>query len=181
MTEKPDNGAMVTQEAVPIGPDDTAQDVFDKVTGAAERALERVLPALIAGTATHQPQDLTKGAYFGPRTIARESKLSLFPHSKRRRTPSSSGRIQPVRLFNDGQAVYHAHQSVYQDQSVYHESVQEEYHPDEAVNEMYMVGGEEGYHNEQHLADDNFGHFSHQEEQSQYEGESPQDEPPYDY
>ena len=68
MTEKPDNGAIVAQEAVPIGLDDTAQDVFDKVTGAAERALERVLPALLAGTATHQPQDLTKGAYFGGRT-----------------------------------------------------------------------------------------------------------------
>lgn len=64
MTEKPDNGAIVAQEAVPIGPDDTAQDVFAAVTGAAGRALERVLPALIAGTAPHTPQDLTQGAYY---------------------------------------------------------------------------------------------------------------------
>ena len=63
MTEKPDNGAIVAQEAVPIGPDDTAQDVFTAVTGAAGRALDRVLPALIAGTAPHSPQDLTQGAY----------------------------------------------------------------------------------------------------------------------
>lgn len=64
MTEKPDNGAIVAQEAVPIGPDDTAQDVFTAVTGAAGRALERVLPALIASTAPHTPQDLTQGMYF---------------------------------------------------------------------------------------------------------------------
>lgn len=67
MTEKPDNGPIVAQEAVPIGRDDTAREVFDKVTGAAERALERVLPALIAGTAIHQAQDLAKGAYYGGR------------------------------------------------------------------------------------------------------------------
>ncbi len=64
MTEKPDNGAIVVQEAVPIAINDTAQAVFTKVTGAAERALDRVLPALIAGEATHIPQDLTQGAYF---------------------------------------------------------------------------------------------------------------------
>ena len=64
MTGKPDNGAIVAQEAIPIGPDDTAQDVFNALTGAAGRALDRVLPALIAGTAPHTPQDLTKGAYF---------------------------------------------------------------------------------------------------------------------
>ena len=64
MTEKPDNGAIVAQEAVPIGPDDTAQEVFMAVTGSAARALERVLPALIAGSAPHTPQDLTQGAYF---------------------------------------------------------------------------------------------------------------------
>lgn len=64
MTGKPDNGAIVAQEAIPIGPDDTAQQVFNAVTGAAARALERVLPALLAGTAPHTPQDLTQGAYF---------------------------------------------------------------------------------------------------------------------
>ncbi len=67
MTEKPDNGAIVAQEAVPIGIDDNAREVFDKVTGAAGRALDRALPALIAGTAPHLKQDLSKGAYFGGR------------------------------------------------------------------------------------------------------------------
>ena len=49
MTEKPDAGDIVAQTAVPILPDDTAREVFDKVTVAAEIALDGVLPALIAG------------------------------------------------------------------------------------------------------------------------------------
>ncbi len=39
MTEKPDAGDIVAQSAVPILPDDTAQEVFDKVTVAAELVL----------------------------------------------------------------------------------------------------------------------------------------------
>ena len=38
--------------------------MFNAVTGAAARALERVLPALLAGVALHQAQDLAQGAYF---------------------------------------------------------------------------------------------------------------------
>ena len=67
MTEKPDNGAIVMQKAVPIGLDDTAPDVFMHVTAAAAAALDAVLPALLAGTAPHLPQDLSKGSYFGGR------------------------------------------------------------------------------------------------------------------
>jgi methionyl-tRNA formyltransferase len=70
MTEKPDNGDIVAQAAVPILPDDTAQEVFDKVTVAAEIALDGVLPALIAGTAPRRPQDLALGGYFGGRKPA---------------------------------------------------------------------------------------------------------------
>ena len=67
MTEKPDNGDIVAQQAVPILPDDTALQVFQKVTVAAEIALHGVLPALLAGTAPRVKQDLGKGAYFGGR------------------------------------------------------------------------------------------------------------------
>lgn len=67
MTEKPDNGDIVAQQAVPILPDDTALQVFQKVTVAAEIALNGVLPALLAGTARAVKQDLSKGAYFGGR------------------------------------------------------------------------------------------------------------------
>jgi methionyl-tRNA formyltransferase len=67
MTEKPDNGDIVAQQAVPILPNDTAHEVFQKVTVAAEMALNDVMPALLAGTAKAAKQDLSKGAYFGGR------------------------------------------------------------------------------------------------------------------
>jgi len=67
MTEKPDNGDIVAQQAVPILPDDTALQVFQKVTVAAEMALNGVLPALLIGKAQAVKQDLSQGAYFGGR------------------------------------------------------------------------------------------------------------------
>lgn len=67
MTAKPDNGDIVAQQAVPILPNDTAYEVFQKVTVAAEIALNGVLPQLLAGTAPRLQQDLSKGAYFGGR------------------------------------------------------------------------------------------------------------------
>lgn len=67
MTAKPDAGGIVDQEPVTIGPDETAQEVFDKVTLAAETVLDRALPALLAGTATRRVNDLAAGSYFGGR------------------------------------------------------------------------------------------------------------------
>ena len=67
MVAKPDAGRIVDQMAVPILPDDTALDVFRKVTVAAELIVDRSLPRLIDGTATFAPQDLAAGSYFGGR------------------------------------------------------------------------------------------------------------------
>ena len=67
MLEKPDAGALLARQAVPILPDDTAFEVFQKVTVAAEIALDRVLPQLVAGSAAELPQDLAQGSYFGAR------------------------------------------------------------------------------------------------------------------
>ena len=67
MTEKPDNGDIVGQTAVPILPDDTAIEVFRKVTCAAEVTLDRALPALLSGKAVLMKQDLKLGGYFGGR------------------------------------------------------------------------------------------------------------------
>ena len=67
MTEKPDNGDIVAQQAVPILPEDTALEVFNKVTVAAEMALHGVLPALLKGNASRRKQDLSQGGYFGGR------------------------------------------------------------------------------------------------------------------
>lgn len=68
MVAKPDAGAIIAQQRVPILPDDTALDVFSKVTVAAELALDGVLPGLLAGSAVHIDQDLARGSYFGART-----------------------------------------------------------------------------------------------------------------
>jgi methionyl-tRNA formyltransferase len=67
MTAKPDDGDIVLQTAVPIGADETAAEVFDKVTDAAAATLERALPLLVAGTAPRVPQGLARGSYFGGR------------------------------------------------------------------------------------------------------------------
>jgi methionyl-tRNA formyltransferase len=67
MVVKPDAGRIVDQMAVPILPNDTAKDVFDKVLVAAEMVLDRSIDPLVAGVAKHAPMDLTKGSYFSGR------------------------------------------------------------------------------------------------------------------
>jgi methionyl-tRNA formyltransferase len=67
MVEKPDAGRIVGQQAVPIGPDDTALEVFRRMTDAAEALLERHLPALVAGNAVMTTNDLSRGSYYGRR------------------------------------------------------------------------------------------------------------------
>ena len=67
MAAKPDAGAIVAQTAVPILPDDTAYEVFGKLTVAAEQTLWNVLPAMLAGRTPMIPNDLGKGSYFGGR------------------------------------------------------------------------------------------------------------------
>jgi methionyl-tRNA formyltransferase len=68
MTLRPDAGPIVAQQAVPILPDDTAVEVFRKVTVAAELLLDRVLPSLLAGSAPHTPQDEAAASVFGRRS-----------------------------------------------------------------------------------------------------------------
>ena len=70
MTVKPDAGAIVDAEAVPILPDDTAVEVFRKVCVAAEISLNRALPGLVAGTAKLRAQELSQGSYYGGRSAA---------------------------------------------------------------------------------------------------------------
>jgi methionyl-tRNA formyltransferase len=67
MAEKPDAGDIIEQTAVPILPDDTAFDVFKKLTVAAEITLWQALPALMTGTATRRPNVLSQGSYFSGR------------------------------------------------------------------------------------------------------------------
>jgi len=67
MVAKPDAGRIVEQEAVNILPDETAVEVFRKVTGAAEKVVRRGVPKLIDGSAVLRAQDLSRGSYFGGR------------------------------------------------------------------------------------------------------------------
>ncbi len=67
MAIKPDAGNLVAQTAVPILGDDTAFEVFQKVTVAAELTLARALPQLVAGIAVSVPLDLRAGSYFSGR------------------------------------------------------------------------------------------------------------------
>jgi methionyl-tRNA formyltransferase len=67
MTVKPDAGAIIGQTMVPILPDDTAFEVFGKLTVAAEQTLWTALPGLIDGSAKRMPNDLSQGSYFGGR------------------------------------------------------------------------------------------------------------------
>ena len=67
MVEKPDAGYIVDQTIVPILPDDTSHEVFEKATVAAEQTLWRALPAMIAGHIPRHPNVLANGSYFGGR------------------------------------------------------------------------------------------------------------------
>jgi methionyl-tRNA formyltransferase len=70
MEAKPDAGDIVGQVAVSIGADETATDVFTKVSQAAVEVLETVLPSLTAGQVPRKPNELQKGSYFGGRKPA---------------------------------------------------------------------------------------------------------------
>ena len=67
MVKRADAGDIVDQEAVPIGPDDTAQEVFSKCVTAARLVLLRQIDALTAGTAPRRAQDESQATYFGGR------------------------------------------------------------------------------------------------------------------
>jgi methionyl-tRNA formyltransferase len=67
MVTKPDAGDLVAQVEVPILANDTAGEVFDKVVVAAESALWRALPGLVAGNAPRVALELSAGNYFAGR------------------------------------------------------------------------------------------------------------------
>ncbi len=67
MVKQADAGDIVDQEAVPIGPEDTARDVFGKCVKAARLVLERQIGPLTAGTAPRRKQDESQATTFGGR------------------------------------------------------------------------------------------------------------------
>ena len=67
MVEKPDAGRIVDQQAVSIGPDETAVEVFHKMTDAAAAVLKRSISSLVAGKPAFRPNEISKGSYYGRR------------------------------------------------------------------------------------------------------------------
>lgn len=67
MVRQADAGAIVDQEAVDLGPRDTAEQAFRKALPCARRVLARQIDALLAGTAREAPQDESQATYFGGR------------------------------------------------------------------------------------------------------------------
>lgn len=67
MVKRADAGDIVDQEPVLIGTQDTAQQVFVRVTAAARRVLERQIDAIAAGHPPRHPQDEAAATYFGGR------------------------------------------------------------------------------------------------------------------
>ncbi|MBK1649194.1 formyltransferase [Rhabdochromatium marinum] len=67
MLVKPDAGALVDQETVPIFPNDTAAVLMPRLLCAGERLLLRALPAMFDGRASETAMDLSAGSYFGGR------------------------------------------------------------------------------------------------------------------
>lgn len=70
MVKSADQGAIVDQEGVAIGPRDTAEQVFRKVLPLARQVLARQIDALLSGTAPEREQDHEQATYFGARTPA---------------------------------------------------------------------------------------------------------------
>ena len=67
MEKKPDAGDIVSQSSVSIELNDNAQAVFNKVSKAAKKVMEQVLPDLLKGQVPRQKNDLALGSYFGGR------------------------------------------------------------------------------------------------------------------
>ncbi len=70
MAARADAGNIVGQEAVSIGPDETAHDVFLKIIPASGRLLERCLNDILSGNAEGTKQDDSTATKFGRRTPA---------------------------------------------------------------------------------------------------------------
>ncbi len=70
MTEKPDAGNVVAQEAFAITKDDTAKTVHEKATAAAAKLMKGILPALLKGKAPSKKQNEKQATYYHGRKPA---------------------------------------------------------------------------------------------------------------
>jgi methionyl-tRNA formyltransferase len=100
MLARADAGGIVDQQSVPILPDDTGQQVFDKVTVAAEQVLWRSVTPIASGGVRLRPNDIAQGSTSAgarPRTVAstgrcRQSASTISSVPSRRRIRARSPR-----------------------------------------------------------------------------------------
>jgi methionyl-tRNA formyltransferase len=67
VTEQVDAGDIVAQQRVPIGPDDTVSEVYERVCAATASLLRETYPLLAEGRAPRRPQDEAQATYTCPR------------------------------------------------------------------------------------------------------------------
>lgn len=67
MVEEADAGDIISQRRVPIEAEDTALDLFGKITVAGRELLRETLPLIKGGTAPRIPQDHSRASTFGRR------------------------------------------------------------------------------------------------------------------
>jgi len=70
VTEETDAGDILAQERIPIGPDETAPEVYERVCAATADLLRTTYPQLAAGTLPRRAQDASAATYTCRRTPA---------------------------------------------------------------------------------------------------------------
>lgn len=81
ISEAVDEGDVVDQQRIPIGPDETIADLTETVTATYLELLERNLPALLAGTAARTPQDHARATY-GCKRIPEDNQIDWSASSE---------------------------------------------------------------------------------------------------
>ncbi len=74
MVERLDAGPVLLKKATPIGPRETAGELHDRLAQLGAEALMEVLPAIIAGSVTPEPQDESQASY-APKITKEEAHL----------------------------------------------------------------------------------------------------------
>ena len=82
IAEDIDSGDIIDQERVPIGPDETIREIYDRVTETYLRLLDRNLDRLLAGTYNKYPQDHSRATY-ACRRLPEDNEISWSLPSER--------------------------------------------------------------------------------------------------
>ncbi len=98
MVEKPDAGALVDQQSVPILENDTALEVSIKVAEAAQQVLARSLPKLIAGSAGAAARSCA-GLLFRPAPSGRRAHRLAAGRARHSRSGARGGAAVSGRLY----------------------------------------------------------------------------------